>query len=274
MPARALWQLAAAFFEGRRMGLLKPDSTASASRRGCWRSAHRERGDHEVSDRLAQDMLFFCAQAAAPGDGARRAAAGGRARGATDLQRAEPVDYEIARLGRFDPASIVQARKRVAGAKDAWSAVAGGELHRLAGLVEQFSLVGDSLQQAVRRRRAAGRGAARRGRRRRCSRRRAPPADTGDGSRHRVLYLDASLEDAEFDRPEQAERIRRLARAHRASAQGRRTAGRSKPWMEELYRRVSDRQTMGSVVQELRASLSEVEKLIDQFFRNPPSARC
>ena len=39
--------------------------------------------------------------------------------------------------------------------------------------------------------------------------------------------------------------------------------------MEELYRRVSDRQTMGSVVQELRASLSEVEKSIDQFFRNP-----
>ena len=41
------------------------------------------------------------------------------------------------------------------------------------------------------------------------------------------------------------------------------------PWMEELYRRVSDRQTMGSVVQELRASLSEVEKQIDQYFRNP-----
>ena len=41
------------------------------------------------------------------------------------------------------------------------------------------------------------------------------------------------------------------------------------PWMEELYRRVSDRQTMGSVVQELRASLSEAEKPIDQFFRDP-----
>ena len=40
-------------------------------------------------------------------------------------------------------------------------------------------------------------------------------------------------------------------------------------WMEELYRRVSDRQTMGSVVQELRVSLSEAERLIDQFFRNP-----
>jgi hypothetical protein len=40
-------------------------------------------------------------------------------------------------------------------------------------------------------------------------------------------------------------------------------------WMEELYRRMSDRQTMGSVVQELRTTLSDAEKLIDQFFRNP-----
>ncbi|HPP84104.1 MAG TPA: Hpt domain-containing protein, partial [Rubrivivax sp.] len=39
--------------------------------------------------------------------------------------------------------------------------------------------------------------------------------------------------------------------------------------MEALYRRVSDRQTMGSVVHELRATLSEVEKQLDQFFRNP-----
>ena len=36
-----------------------------------------------------------------------------------------------------------------------------------------------------------------------------------------------------------------------------------------VYRRVSDRQTIGSVVQELRASLSEIEKQIDQYFRNP-----
>ena len=41
------------------------------------------------------------------------------------------------------------------------------------------------------------------------------------------------------------------------------------PWMEELYRRVSDRQTMGSVVGELRTSLGELEKSLDQFFRNP-----
>lgn len=39
--------------------------------------------------------------------------------------------------------------------------------------------------------------------------------------------------------------------------------------MEELYRRVSDNQTMGSVVDELRVTLGEAEKAMDQFFRNP-----
>jgi chemosensory pili system protein ChpA (sensor histidine kinase/response regulator) len=83
-----------------------------------------------------------------------------------------------------------------------------------------------------------------------------------------LLYIEASLEDAEFDAPEQGERVTRLAGRIAAVRQGA-AAAPLEAWMEDLYRRVSDRQTMGSVVQELRASLSEVEKLIDQFFRNP-----
>ena len=39
--------------------------------------------------------------------------------------------------------------------------------------------------------------------------------------------------------------------------------------MEELYRRVSDKQTMSSVVTELRVSLAELEHGLDAFFRNP-----
>ena len=40
------------------------------------------------------------------------------------------------------------------------------------------------------------------------------------------------------------------------------------PWMESLYREVSDHQTMGSVVQELRAALAEVEQQLDRFHRH------
>ncbi|HEY2561237.1 MAG TPA: Hpt domain-containing protein [Caldimonas sp.] len=83
-----------------------------------------------------------------------------------------------------------------------------------------------------------------------------------------LLYLEAALEDGDFDMPEHAERIKRLGE-RLALVRQKAPPDPLEPWMEELYRRVSDRQTMGSVVQELRASLTEAEKAIDKFFRNP-----
>ncbi|HEY4065673.1 MAG TPA: Hpt domain-containing protein, partial [Burkholderiaceae bacterium] len=224
-----------------------------------------ERGETEVSERLAQDLLFFCSQAQAPPDGvAPRLAA---VRQSYGLTAATPVDYSVSVLGRFDPAVIAQARKRVTAAKDAWSAVAGGEMHRMPGLSEQFALVGESLkklfphgdviaaelQQAIAQTQQANA---------------APPAPLAMEVATCLLYIEAALEDADFDDPVQAARVQRLAERLAAVRAGR-PPEPLEPWMEELYRRVSDRQTMGSVVQELRASLSEAEKQIDQYFRNP-----
>jgi len=73
-----------------------------------------------------------------------------------------------------------------------------------------------------------------------------------------LLYVEAALDDAAFDQPEQAERVRHLARRVEGAAHGEPPAPLD-AWMEDLYRRVSDRQTLGSVVHELRASLSEVD---------------
>ena len=262
-----LWKLASAVFEAQAHRLLGFDvfSKRVASR---LLAQYRvlERGESEVSERLAQDLLFFCAQSESPGDG-RNAPRLAGVRQAYGLARHVPVNYEVSQLGRFDPAIVVQARKRVAAAKESWSAVAGGELHRLSGLGEQFALVGDSLkrlfplgelfaaelQMAV----AQAQGA-----------NAAPPAPLAMEVATSLLYVEAALEDTEFDHPEQAERVRRLADRLGAVRDGR-APEPLEGWMEELYRRVSDRQTMGSVVQELRASLSEVEKLIDQYFRKP-----
>ncbi|MEQ1682401.1 MAG: Hpt domain-containing protein [Burkholderiaceae bacterium] len=262
-----LWKLASAVFEAQAQSLLGFDvfSKRVASR---LLAQYRilERGDSELSERLAQDLLFFCAQSAAPeaGDHAPRLAAVRRAYG---LAQYSPVDYTVSPLGRFDPALVAQARKRVTAAKEAWSAIAGGEMHRLAGLSEQFALVGDSLkrlfplgetfaaelQQSVAQTQQTGS---------------APSAPLAMEVATSLLYVEAALEDAEFDNPEQATRVKRLAERLAAVRQGR-APDPLESWMEELYRRVSDRQTMGSVVQELRASLSEAEKLIDQYFRNP-----
>ena len=115
LHARATWQLAAAFFEAQSQGLLKADNYSKrVASRLLTQARVFERGDGEVSERLAQDLLFFCAQAAQPPKGIRvpRLAT---VREQHALTHYEPVDYEVVRLGRFDPALIVQARKRVAG---------------------------------------------------------------------------------------------------------------------------------------------------------------
>jgi chemosensory pili system protein ChpA (sensor histidine kinase/response regulator) len=264
--AATLWKLASAMFEAQAQGLLGFDLfTKRVASRLLAQFRILERGEAEVSERLAQDLLFFCAQSArpAPGQAPRLEAA----RSGYSLEDARPVDYSASVLGRFDPALVALAKKRVVAAKEAWSAVAGGEMHRLAGLTEQFSLVGDSLkrlfpfgealavelQQTVAQTQQASV---------------SPPAPLAMEVATSLLFVEAALEDADFDDPEHAARVQRLAeRLQQVRLQ--RSSEPLEAWMEELYRRVSDRQTMGSVVQELRASLAEAEKAIDQFFRNP-----
>ena len=260
-----LWQLAAGFFEAQADGLLKPD--AYSKRVGSKLLAQLRAGDHaEPSERLAHDLLFFCGQATPQVDrpvGPRLAAV----RRAYDLSGAPAVDYDQPRLGRFDPAWVAQARKRVAAAKEVWSAVAGGDLARLGGLSEQFALVSDSLARLYPDGGVLGRSlqvaAAHT-----AATSAEPPAELAMEVATALLYIDASLDDGDFDHTDGAQRIHRLAQRIDSVRQAR-DPGTLELWMEELYRRVSDRQTMGSVVQELRASLSEVEKNIDLYFRDP-----
>ncbi len=262
-----LWQLAAAVFEAQASGLLQPDVyTKRLASRLLAQLRASTKGATAPSDRLAQDLLFFCARAreAEPGREPPRLAA---VRQAWRLTEQKLDDYDSSRLGRFDPALLVQARKRVHAAKDAWSAVAGGELHRLQPLADQMHLVGESLQKLF----PAGDvlAASLEATAAQVLAANAPPPpalamEVATG----ILFLDASLEDGELDQPGLPERLVHLAGRIDAVRRG----AEPQPleiWMEELYRRVSDRQTMGSVVAELRASLSEVEKQIDQYFRNP-----
>ncbi|MBA4108090.1 MAG: hybrid sensor histidine kinase/response regulator [Leptothrix sp. (in: Bacteria)] len=222
-------------------------------------------GKETPSDRLAQELLFFCAQAS--GANAKPDSVLSNVRRTFGLDQHAPVNLLESSLGRYDPAWVAQAVKRVAGAKDGWSAVAAGELLRLGGLNEQFALVSeslkrlypdgevlaDSLSQAVNQTVQSGQ---------------APEPSLAMEVATSLLYQEASLEDGEFDHPEQKDRIHRLASRIDAVRQGQ-PAQPLESWMEDLYRRVSDRQTIGSVVQELRSNLSEAEKNIDLFFRDP-----
>ncbi len=265
----ATWMLASGFLEGL-AGRHVPLSIHAKRVLSSLLSQLRVivKGQTTPSDRLANELLFFCAQASdAP---AAEHSVLARVRRTFGLERHQPVDLTATTLGKHDPAWITQALKRVSGAKDGWSAVAAGELLRQGGLNEQFSLVSDSLRrlfpegdvladalaQAVNH---TVQGA------------QAPEPSLAMEVATGLLYLEACLEDGDLDHPEQAQRLRRLAQRIAQVSQGQ-GAEPLEGWMEELYRRVSDRQTIGSVVQELRTALSECEKQIDQFFRDPHSS--
>ncbi|MFN3377016.1 MAG: hybrid sensor histidine kinase/response regulator, partial [Burkholderiaceae bacterium] len=99
--ARAFWKICAGFFEAVAYKQLVPDIYVKrVASRVLLQYAALAKGDPVISDRLVQDLLFFCSQAR-PSDPDKLPALQA-VRQAFALDRFQPVDYEIARFGRFD----------------------------------------------------------------------------------------------------------------------------------------------------------------------------
>jgi chemosensory pili system protein ChpA (sensor histidine kinase/response regulator) len=264
--AKTFWKVAAGYFEAIALGLLPADVYVKrAASRVLLQYASLAKGDANVSDRLAQDLVFFCSQAApASGVAAPALAAVRQAYGFAD---ATPLDYSTSPFGRFDPVLLTQLRKRIANAKETWSALSGGEAHKVKGVGDQFHSVCDTLvklyppsQPLAQVLSGAIDGVVKSGK--------PPSPELAMEVATAVLYLEAAFQDIDPNDRKLSERTARLAERLKKVAQG----GQQEPlepWVEDLYRRVSDKQTMGSVVGELRGTMGELEKLLDQFFRNP-----
>lgn len=271
LRGQTFWRVAAGYFEAVANQLLPADVYVKrAASRVLLQFASFAQGQSQVSETLLHDLLFFCSQA--QGTTAAKTPHLLAVRKAFGLEAAEPVNYQMASLGRYDPAILAQARKRINAAKEAWSLYAGGDASRARQVVDQFGLIGDSLlklhpastvlAQALLK--AANQA-----------------AQESLGVRPELamevatttLYLEAAFEDFDPNDAEMTERTQALAvRLEQVLAGS--PAQPLDPWMEQLYRRVSDRQTMGSVVGELKVSLGEAEKSLDQFFRAPNEKGC
>ena len=264
---RTFWNLAAAVFERSTTGCSASTSSPSVSRRRLLAQFRiLQRGDSDVSERLARDPAVLRVAERAGRPRHPRAASRGRARrvrparaGADRLfaERARPL-----RSGRHHACqearhrrqgSVVgDGRRRDASHRRPDRAVRAGR--RFAAQAVPFGeTFAAELQTAVTQTQTANA---------------APPPRWRWRSRPACSTSRPPSKTATSMMPEHAGRVRRLA--DRLSAVRQEAPPEPlEPWMEELYRRVSDRQTMGSVVQELRASLGEAEKAIDNFFRNP-----
>ena len=260
----ALWSMASAFFDAIAHKILPADSYVKRTATGILLQASEQLKDGKATNvRLAQDLLFFCAHAnrlqPLPASVAAVLAAYG-------LSGYEAIDYSKRLFGNYDPAMLAQARKRIASVKETWSLVTAGESNKYQLIKDQIQAIAESIEKLfpngqdlakslVEVADAIVRQA------------RPPEAGVAMEVATGLLYSEAVLEDADLSNPELEARTSRLAERISNAQQGG-TAQPLEVWMEDLYRKVSDRQNMGSVVGELKVTLGELEKLMDQFFRN------
>ncbi|MBQ6656289.1 MAG: Hpt domain-containing protein, partial [Ottowia sp.] len=259
------WKLASAFMQALGVQAARVDIyTKRATSRILLQYASLAAGDKKVSERLAQDLLFFCAQADVQGKDAPVLAA---VRKAWGLEGVHLIAYDKPTFGLYDPAILAQARRRIEAVKENWSGLAGGDTSRLKACVDQFGLVVDSLtnlhQNSKPLAEALSRVSAH------VEQTGQPPSqDLAMETATAVLFLEASFADFQPSDTVFTQRLNQLAgRLDAVRSGGQPPALES--WMEELYRSVSDRETLSTVVGELRTTLGEAEQLLDQFFRAP-----
>lgn len=250
LNARVLWAISAAYFEALALGLCSCDvyvKRAASQVLSQYRSLAR--GEAAISEQRVRDLLFFCSQSVLlPTQDAPALRAVQKAYG---LENSARIDYEKIQFGRFDPALLAQARKRITAAGATWSLLSGGDTGRIETAADQFSLLADSvvtlhpdnadlvaaLLRSIESVQRTGT---------------APDAPLAMEVATAVLYLEATFEALDADSDQWVERGNRLARRLDQATSG----GPPEPldaWMQELYRRVSDRKLMGSVVDNLRS---------------------
>ncbi|WP_460557015.1 hybrid sensor histidine kinase/response regulator [Comamonas piscis] len=265
-PLKLFWKVAAGFFDALAHKLVDPDLYVkrSASRVIMQFAAHAK-GGIEVDKTLQHELNFFCAVAQGPDEA--KATVLQAVRASLQTEALQGVNYGQERFGQYDPAVLAQARKRLESVAELWSSLADGDRYKIKPVADQFHLIRESLHKlhigADELGAALGRVTERL-----VNTGTPPSTPMAMEVATAVLYLQANLESLDVKPALMRERADRLAQRldHVLADQ---PPEPLETWVEELYRRVSDHQTMGSVVDELHSTLAEAEKHLDQYFRNP-----
>ena len=264
--AATFWKICSAFFEALAQKLIPVDIYAKRSAAGIVIHYNNLKHDDWVfSDKFMQNLLFLCAQASI--EKKENSPCLTVIQNTWALNDSNRVNYEISQFGRFDPAILALSKKRIIVAKELWTALSGGDIQKIRSTSEQFKLVAESLVKLYPSSQTLAQALVN------ASdsvvlNKEAPSAEFAMEVATAILYLEAVFDGWGSTDSEMELRAKKLAQRIEHVRNGGQ-AETVEPWIEELYRRVSDRESMGSVVGELRICLTDVEKSIDQYFRSP-----
>lgn len=266
VKAAAFWKICAAFFEAIAQKRIPVDLFAKRAASGIVIHYNNlKHGDWVFSDKFMHNLLFFCDQAQI--ENQAQSPCLSIVKKTWSLATQQPINYATSHYGHFDPALLALSRKRINVAKELWTSLSGGDIQKIRGTSEQFKLVSESLLKLYPSSKPLAEAL--------LSAsdmvvvtKQVPRTELAMEVATAILYLEAVFEGWGSTDQEMEIRATKLA----LRMENVRNGGQSEtvePWIEELYRRVSDRESMGSVVGELRLCLTDIEKSIDVYFRNP-----
>ncbi len=217
-------------------------------------------GSSSIAERLLRDALFFIAKADDPSPRAQQI------RKTYQLDGLVPADYDRKRYGQIDVDALAAARERLSQAKTIWNRIAGGDIsgaesfeHEMRALADAGSRLNSApLTKLLRELKGIARHAAH-----------AKPGDMlGLEMATSLLFIENSLNHIGRLSDNFAERSDALTARLLAVVAGDEPA-QSARWLDDMSREAQQRQTMAALATEMQNSLRQVEKMLDEYFRDP-----
>jgi chemosensory pili system protein ChpA (sensor histidine kinase/response regulator) len=217
-------------------------------------------GSSSIGERLMRDALFFIAKAEDPSPATEQI------RAAYQLDGLVPTDYDKKRYGQIDMDALVAAKERLSQAKNMWNRIAGGDGSVSETFEQEMTALADvsarlnspSLSKLLKELNGIARHAAH-----------SNPGDSlGLEVATTLLFVENALNHTSRLSDDFAERADAMTARLLAIVAGEKP-GAAAQWLDDMSREAQQRQTMMVLAAEMQSSLSQVEKLLDEFFSNP-----
>ena len=265
LSGRTFWSIAAGFFEASANSLISVDLYVKRAASQILQQLGALSQDVRPSERVAQDVVFFVLRASTT-DVEQLPFFQEVRRGYADMEVFRG-DYNELHYGRIDPVQLDYLRRRLGSLSESWSAWVAGDVSRTSVVTQHMSSVGESLlmlnPQSDSLVRALSMAVATA-----LLPDAKPDASLAIEVATTILYLEAVYDDLDQAKEFMGERSNALARRLSQVAQGL-APDSVEPWMEALYRRRSERNSMGSVTSELRVTLAAVESALEKYRLDP-----
>ena len=259
--AKAFWAVMCAFVEAYADGSIDNQSYAKQIFGRINLQIRRlVEGVAAIPERLLRDALFFLAQVRSPTpfvDSIRQA---------YQLDNKVPVDYDQKNYGQIAAGVQSTAKEQLTAVKNLWGRIANGEN----GLAEKFSQKMKDLAET-----GAGFNAPALSKLlRELSGIARHVAHSGDKEKLGIelatslLFVETALDQITRLPAHFSERADEITARLLSIVSGEEPQSQ-KAWMGEISREAQQRQTMGVLVNEMQSSLRQVEKNLDEYFRDP-----